>query len=458
MTQTINIFYLHEGAQFDAETVKDFRNRSWLHRELWPFERTAGIYNPRWYDNNKFAFNIVNNGNVSALDKNAPTIIPCDFQSSGLAWNDATGRTTVTEFGSKYQEVIERMAQNSSIPNKIFLVYSCAEPHYHNDSAFIKSLALKYPDSKFVTSASGTVDPVFVWEKEITVGLPNFKWISRQWYFEQVHERTFVDHKMRRAHINLEATTPPPNLAADFANRKPRFVMTMKNLRLHRSIASYLVENDRSIIDTCTYTRNFTIEPRMFRDLEQKNKPSEYITAARFALKGVREVLAEKDISDTDKVGIINQMFSSPHKIDLQNCQDDTSPPAWLYNGAGIALVASGEENGWGFIDEKPIIAMLFKKPFLYFGGRGLYEELEKMKFKTFRDYFDLSFAVGETCYQRVKGFYNVVKAEASKGEFEFWDGLASLQEDAEYNYNWFKSGDFKYDNNNKFFEEILSV
>jgi len=175
-------------------------------------------------------------------------------------------------------------------------------------------------------------------------------------------------------------------------------------------------------------------------------------------LKGVREVLAEKDISDTDKVGIINQMFSSPHKIDLQNCQDDTSPPAWLYNGAGIALVASGEENGWGFIDEKPIIAMLFKKPFLYFGGRGLYEELEKMKFKTFRDYFDLSFAVGETCYQRVKGFYNVVKAEASKGEFEFWDGLASLQEDAEYNYNWFKSGDFKYDNNNKFFEEILSV
>ncbi len=457
MTQTINIFYLHEGAQFDAETVKDFRNRSWFHRELWPLERTAGIYNPRWYDNNKFSFNIVNNGNVSALDKSAPTIIPCDFQSSGLAWNDSTGRTTVTEFGARYQEVIERMAQDSSIPNKIFLVYSCAEPHYHNDSAFIKSLALKYPDSKFVTSASGTVDPVFVWEKRITVGLPNFKWISRQWYFEQVHERTFVDSKMRRAHIDLDSTEPPEHLK-DFANRKPRFVMTMKNLRLHRSIASYLVENDRSILDTCTYTRNFTIEPRMFRELERNNQPAEYMTAARFALKGVREVLAEKDISDADKVGIINQMFSSPHKIDLQNCQDDTSPPAWLYNGAGIALVASGEENGWGFIDEKPVIAMLFKKPFLYFGGRGLYEELEKMKFKTFRDYFDLDFSVGETCFQRVKGFYDVVKKEAEKGEFEFWNGLESLQEDVDYNYNWFKSGDFKYDNNNKFFEEILSV
>jgi len=457
MTQTINIFYLHEGAQFDAETVKDFRNRSWFHRELWPLERTAGIYNPRWYDNNKFSFNIVNNGNVAALDKSAPTIIPCDFQSSGLAWNDSTGKTTVTEFGSRYQEVIERMAQDPDIPNKIFLVYSCAEPHYHNDSAFIKSLALKYPDSKFVTSASGTVDPVFAWEKRITVGLPNFKWISRQWYFEQVHERTFVDYKMRRAHADLEATEPPKHLK-DFANRKPRFVMTMKNLRLHRSIASYLVENDRSILDTCTYTRNFTIEPRMFRELERNNQPSEYMTAARFALKGVREVLAEKDISDADKVGIINQMFSSPHKIDLQNCQDDTSPPAWLYNGAGIALVASGEENGWGFIDEKPVIAMLFKKPFLYFGGRGLYEELEKMKFKTFRDYFDLGFAVGETCFQRVKGFYDVVKKEAEKGEFEFWNGLESLQEDVEYNYNWFKSGDFKYENNNKFFEEILSV
>lgn len=457
MTQTINIFYLHEGAQFTAETVKEFRDRLWFHRELWPFEKTSGIYNTRWYDASKYAFNIVNNGDTSALVSDAPTIIPCDFQSCGLAWNSATGSTTVTEFGLRYQEVIEQIAQNPNVPNKIFLVYSCAEPHYHNDSAFIKSLALKYPDSKFVTSASGTVDPVFPWEKEITKGLPNFKWISRQWYFEQVHERTFVQTSMNKAHIDLNSTEPPEHLH-DFKTRKPRFILTMKNLRLHRLMASYLIENDRSILDTCTYTRNFSAEPRIFRSFQQSNNTTEYMTASRLYLKGIQEISAATDIPDDIKVGMINQLFTSPHKIDLKDCQDNTAPPAWLYNGAGIALVASGEENGWGFIDEKPIIAMLFKKPFLYFGGRGLYEELEQMKFKTFRDYFDLNFAVGETCYERVMGFYNVVKREADKGEWDFWSGLDSIKDDVEYNYEWFKSGDFKYDNNNRFFEEILNV
>lgn len=457
MTQTINIFYLHDGAQFDAETVKNFRNRMWFHRELWTFERTSGIYNPRWYDTNRFAFNVVNNGNTSELVADAPTLIPCDFQSSGLAWNDGVGNTTVTEFGARYQAVIEKMASNPKIPNKIFLVYSCAEPHYHNDSALIKSLALRFPDSKFITSASGTVDPVFAWEREITKNLPNFKWISRQWYFEQVHERTFVDPRMKRAHVDLEATEPPSHLS-DFKDRKTRFVMTMKNQRLHRLMASYFIENDRDILDTCTYTRNFSAEPRMFRALQQQAKVEEYMTAARFYLKGVHEIILEEDIPAHEKVGMIDQLFKSPHKIDLKNCQDDTPPPAWMFNGAGIALVASGEENGWGFIDEKPIIAMLFKKPFLYFGGRGLYEELEQMKFKTFRDYFDLSFSTGKTCYERVSGFYKVVKQEALKGEWEFWSGLDSIKEDVEYNYEWFKSGDFKYDNNNRFFEEILNV
>jgi len=457
MTQTINIFYLHNGAQFDAETVTDFRNKLWFHRELWPFERTAGIYNPRWYDTNRFSFNIVNHGDASKLVKDAPTIIPCDFQSSNLARNTLTGETIVSEFGSCYRSIIERIAADPAITNKIFLIYSCAEPHYHNDSAFIRDLALKYPDSKFISSASGTIDPVFAWEKKLTNNLPNFKLLSRQWFFEQVHERTYVDTAMCKAHADIGATEPPAHLA-HFKNRKPRFIMTMKNLRLHRAIASYFVENDRDILDTCTYTRNFSAEPSIFRDLQQQGKLNEYITASEFYLKGISNVLLEADIPDNEKVNIVNQLFSVPHLVDLKNCQDHTAPPAWLYTGAGIALVASGEENGWGFIDEKPAIAMIFKKPFLYFGGRGLYEELEAMKFKTFSNYFDLSFSTGKTCYERVLGFYKVAKQEALKGEWEFWAGLESLQEDIEYNYNWFKSGDFKYEANNKFFEELLNV
>lgn len=455
MTQTVNIFYLHEGAQFDAPTIQDFRNKNWFHREFWSFERTAGIYNPAWYDTSRFKFNIVNNNNVSSLVQDAPTIIPCDIQSRSTAQNNGAGETKFTEYGDRYRQVIESIAENPAIPNKIFLIYSCAEPHFYGDAGFVKLLASKYPDCKFVASGSGIAEPIFDWERNILAGLNNTKVISRQWYFEQVHERTFVDPELNEAHIKLNDMTPPPGLEP-YAEYTPRFILTMKNIRLHRAIASYYIENDRSILDTCVYSRNFSADIRTFIKYERENNHIDYVASTKFYLLAIRDILDEPSIPLEEKVGILKQIHRAPHKIDLKSCQDDQAPSRWLYNGAGIALVASGEAKGWGFVDEKPAIAIMFQKPFLYFGSNGLYEELEQMGFKTFGDYFDLSYGKLPTCYERVHGFYQQVAKQAKLDEWNFWSGLKSLQTDVDYNYNRYVSGEFKYNNNNKFFEELL--
>ena len=52
------------------------------------------------------------------------------------------------------------------------------------------------------------------------------------------------------------------------------------------------------------------------------------------------------------------------------------------------------------------MIPIYYKKPFITFGCKGIYEEMEKIGFDVFRDCWNLDWSNADTLYDRVKGLY----------------------------------------------------
>ena len=460
MQQVINVFYRGPNSQFDDTTLADFRAKNYFNREFWLFEKNLHLGDDVSYDTSTYKFNFVYNNEVSKLINNEKsfTLIPCDLQSFSLGREQRDKSYTVNEFGLKYGDVIKDIADDNNIPNKVFLIYSSTEPFYFNSTMYLCEVAKRHPNCKFVISGSGMADAMYSWQQEV-LAEAGITFISRMWYIDQVYHRTFHNRNMKKAHMDLEAVDAPEHLS-QYNEYKPKFVLTMKNARLHRAIASYYFERDREILDTTIYTRNF----QMFPDAGDPNI-NEYKHQVHLVINMLKEITRTNQIPDNVKMEIFTHLFNTfPHRIDLQSSFDllNTSPPYWLYKGASMAIVAEGEWNGWGFADEKLIIPIAFKKPFVAFGSQGgkygTYEQMKSVGFNMYEDFFDTSYTRYNTIHERVYGCYQSIKKLVRMPLDEFWQLIDSTKDVVEQNYQHLVSGNFINVANKNFLEELCDV
>lgn len=462
MKQFINVFYRGPNSQFDDETLRDFRSKNYFHREFWLFEKNlhlkSGIPS---YDTDRYTFNFVYNNETSKLvnTENSITLIPCDLQSYSLGREELTMQYTVNEFGNKYAEVIGNLANDSELKNKVFLIYSSTEPFYFNSTVFLSELAKKYNHCKFIISGSGMADTYFPWQMDL-LNSANITFISRMWYVDQVYQRTFLNaNGMGKAHMDLTAIDAPPELS-EYNNYKPKFVFTMKNPRLHRALAAYYFEKDQEILDTMLYTRNFDMTPNA-----SDPDINEYKHQVNLTTTMLKEIARTDQIPDEIKLKVIKHLFSTfSHHIDLSDAfeKKEKSAPYWLYKGASMAIVAEGEWNGYGFPDEKLIIPIAFKKPFIAFGSRGgqfgTYEQMRSVGFNMYEDFFDTSYTLCETIHDRVHGCYKLVKKLVRMPLGDFYKLMEDMQPIVEQNYEHLSTGNFIKIANKNFLEDLCNA
>jgi hypothetical protein len=171
----------------------------------------------------------------------------------------------------------------------------------------------------------------------------------------------------------------------------------------------------------------------------------------------IKEVL-----DDVENSKFVNQMmhtlYGSPHMLDMDGFQDKGHPPEWLYHNVNIAIIASGEPNGWGYADEKQMIPMYYKIPYITFGSKGVYEEMEKIGFDVYRDVFDLSFSEQNTVFDRVEWCYLTIKDLDELHIDDMVKLLEKCKPAVEKNYRHLKSGNFRHFSNGNFFKEITNA
>ena len=128
-----------------------------------------------------------------------------------------------------------------------------------------------------------------------------------------------------------------------------------------------------------------------------------------------------------------------------------------MFDHVEIVLVSGGEYNT-NIIDEKQIVPMYFKKPFITVGGKGMYSMMRKLGFKTFDDCWDVSFDDQNTLIDRVTMFYDLVVNLLNLSGIEFSRIRYKTKESIEFNYEHLVSGNFQRISNNTFFEEIIDA
>lgn len=459
MKQLINVFYRGPNSQFDDQTLKEFRSKNYFHREFWFFEKNLHLNGEApSYDTDKYEFNFVYNNDTSKLinTENSFTLIPCDLQSHSFGREQLDKTYTVNEFGTKYAEIIDDLANDTRLQNKVFLIYTSTEPYYFNSIVFLSSLAKKHNHCKFIISGSGRADAYYPWQLDM-IAEANITFISRMWYVDQVYQRTFLNaHGMSKAHMDLTAIDAPPELA-EYNNYKPKFIFTMKNPRVHRALAAYYFENDREILDSMLYTRNFNMSLNSADPNVGEYKHQVYLT-----INMLKELSRTNEIPDNIKMRVIKHLFAThSHHIDLPDAfeRKENAPPYWLYKGASMAVIAEGEWNGYGFCDEKLIIPIAFKKPFVAFGSRGgelgTYEQMRAVGFNMYEDFFDTGYTRYESIHDRVHGCYKLVKKLAQMPLGDFYKLMEDMQPVVEQNYEHLSTGNFIKIANKNFLKEL---
>jgi len=172
----------------------------------------------------------------------------------------------------------------------------------------------------------------------------------------------------------------------------------------------------------------------------------------------MHDLLLKEKLTQKEVTGITHTMYSRPHIIDLRDLNDRGVPGPWLYETGYISLIPGGEPYGYGYIDEKQMFPMYFKKPFITVGCKGLYEELERLNFKTFKNYWDISFNEADTLKQRVQGFYDTIENLRKLDDTQFFDLVHSLKNDVGHNFKNITTGNFRKNSNNQFLEEVINA
>ena len=452
--KNINIVYLHNGFQFEDEVVRKHNEIGWLGREPLPLEVLCQLNDSRNIDNEKFKFNVIHNldGNVP---KDSINLFPIDFQSFPLSYESAGEKFTLSDFGKLIDDKIAECVGHN-LPNTVFLVYTSTEPYFFDANMYFVKLSSLFPHAQFIISGSGETEDFFGnYDKHLKY-CKNVHKIHKLWYLDRVHYITSILSK--NTHVNLNQIEPPEGLD-EYKNLKNKFLLTMRNCRSHRLLISYYIEQKGNRLEDVTYSRNYSMNPSFLaRVYSNPDTKEEYPYHTNLMATAMHDLLKKEKLTEKEMSGITQVLYSRPHIIDLDTLNDRGVPGPWLYETGHIALIPGGEPYGYGYIDEKQMFPMYFKKPFITVGCKGLYEELHKLDFKTFDKIWDISFNKQNTLKLRVQGFFNTISNIRSMSDTNFLNMMKLLKNDVAHNYKNVTTGKFRRISNNNFFEEVVDA
>jgi hypothetical protein len=452
--KNINIIYLHNGFQFEDEVVRKHNEIGWLGREPLPLEVLCQLNDSRNIDNEKFNFNIIHNldGNVP---KDSINLFPIDFQSFPLSYESAGEKFTLSDFGKLIDEKIAECV-NYNLPNTVFLVYTSTEPYFFDANMYFVKLSSLFPQVQFIISGSGETQDFFGNYDKHLKHCKNVHKIHKLWYLDRVHYITSILSK--NTHVNLNQIEPPEGLD-EYKDLKNKFLLTMRNCRSHRLLISYYIEHKGNKLEDVTYSRNYSMNPSFLAKIyDNPNTKEEYPYHTNLMATAMHDLLKNEKLTEKEMSGITQVLYSRPHIIDLDTLNDRGVPGPWLYETGHIALIPGGEPYGYGYVDEKQMFPMYFKKPFITIGCKGLYEELQKLDFKTFDKFWDISFNTHDTLKLRVQGFFNTISSIRSMSDTHFLRMMELLKNDVAHNYKNITTGKFRRISNNNFFEEVINA
>ena len=437
----LNIFYLENNRQ-----AKEFEELSQIHL---PLETICQLE-----DFCDTEFNIVNNANIDLL-KDAPTLIPIDYQSTPLSYESRNNIDAVSHLGKIVQQIVKKSCE-LIIGKKIFLLYSTTEPYFNDNTLFINELAKTYPNSTFVVSGSGYVPCNHDVNTEQLKERNNVFMIYKLWYYDRIHYIKEISNlKDTPRHYN-EYDLEPPADAPEYTTCPNRFLLTMRNPRPHRLVMSTLVERE---VGSIRYSRTWSLQPwwldKIKEDIEEEYQYQ--VNLLSNAIKGVIDVV---DTSQDDPMvrEMMHTLFHPPHLLDMEGFADRGHPGKWLYDNIDIVVAPTGESFGYGYADDKQYIPMIYKKPYITFGQKGVYDELEKIGFDTYKNIFDLTFDKQDNMIKRVKGCYNYMMSLSTLDHNTIKKLLDKCEPVIEYNYQHLKSGNFRNISNKNFFREVLNA
>lgn len=444
----INIYYHKETAQFDA-----LLHLNQAYCSLEDITQCQAF--------SEYEFNIVYNGDKTKLDKSAPVIIPIDYQSIPLSADNREGIAYVSALGEKVRNLIKEIAEFLDGFNVVVLIYTSTEPFFYDSACYIDLLAKQYPQIKFVVSGSGTTDCNYPHHKDAMLSNDNVFFITKSWYIDKVHYNKFILDGGETRHF-LETETTPPASTPDYITCSNTFILTMRNPRPHRLIMSTLIENNAepsTILDYTRYSRAWSLQSwhlnNIFSNPESKEEHPYQVELLSDAIKGVLDERLPSDFIERMMQGL----YFPPHKLDMNGIQDRGFPAKWLYDNINVAVVASGEHGGYGYIDEKQLIPIFYKKPFICFGSKGVNEELEKIGFDVYRRVFDLSYASKDSLYDRVEGCYALINDIATWNKDKKHTVFTVVgNRIAEKNFRNFETCKFRILGNNAFFKELIDA
>ena len=450
----INIFYLEEKYQFSNVDIERHMSNGWLGREPLPLEKLLQLDKTHNFDNSNFNFNIVSNGEVNkCITEDCITLVPIDFQSFPIAYEDKV-YYKLSEFGKEIDSAIQKII-SLNLPNCVFLIYTSTEPYFFDANIYLSELGKKNPNIKIVVSGSGeTVDHHGHYNK-CFLKTKNLKKISKLWYLDRVQYFTSIsdDPLLNKIHLDLSATEIPDR-AKDWLGPN-KFLLTMRNCRAHRLLFGAMWENsNRGLTDT-TYGRFYSLLQFALKDLDCSYDEFRY--HIELMSNSLTEINNDSSVPDDLKLKCYQSLIDRPHYIDMTSLNDRGIPGPWLYDLCDFVIVPGGEAYGYGYVDEKQIIPMYMKKPFLTFGCKGLYEELKKIDFKVFDDCWPVNFNQEETLYERVKGAFTVLEYIRTLDTHNWNELMKKAQASVEFNYEFITSGGFRRPSNNNFFEEVIT-
>ena len=455
--KNINIFYLHDGFQFTDETIQQHKDNGWTGREPLPLHILTQIeleqnYNPF---NEMFDINIINNGDVSKCNSDDLTLVPIDIQSFPITIENRK-YYELSPFGTEIDKVVQHLL-SLNLPNLAFLFYSSTEPYFFDANIYFAELGSANPDIKIILSGSGETTDYFGHFTNHTSRIENVYKIHKLWYFDRVHYMTFLseEEEFNKVHLEMNRIMGPKEKR--LYNIVPnKFLCTLRNCRSHRLLFSTMLENSAMGLEDITYGRFYSLRPNdISKVANNTNTKHEYPYHIQLMATSLNELINKEDISDSMFKSIMKNIMSRPHIIDMKNIDDRGIPGPWLYEDCDIVISPGGEPYGYGYVDEKQFIPMAFKKPYITFGCKGIYEELKNIDFKTFDDCWPVNFNEADTLLQRVEGFFTVFEYIRNLSPAKYQELLEQTKESVEFNYNHLVDGKFRRKSNENFFKEI---
>ena len=406
-----------------------------LSQDHYPLEEITQLFEWRDHLSEKYKSVMVSK-QYEPVGENEICVFPIDFQS-----------TPIDAILYPIEKICGDAETYYPDNKKIILIYTTTEPFFfsQNDEALL-GLVTKFKNLTFVLSGSGHthITPT----AEAIMNMPNVKFVTKLWYFDRVHYNKTV-RKMAQWHFRDDEVDAPDHIQ-DYVTCPNKFMLTMRNPRPHRLIMSSLVENSKTL-DSIRYSRNWSLKALHIEGmLQDQNIGSEESIYQTHLILHSLDVL-RKQVGESQYRSIIDTAFGHSHILDMPSVHERGVPAKWLYDDINIAIIAGGEGEGYGYADEKQMIPMYYRKPFISFGCKGINEEMETIGFKVFRDCWDLSWSNADTLWERVNGCHELIKDLQAMSDDDLLQVLTNTQEQINSNYYHITKGIFRVQSNENF-------